>query len=94
MQPEVLVLILAVVNIPVYLFIGWLAFDSKQNAGRTFGDSIRILLKLLFVPKIVRILRQDDEDGLDLIPMLAFFIACALIVYGEYRLLASWLNLK
>ena len=93
MDPGVVILILAIVNIPVYLFLAWVAFDSKQNAGREFGDTIRILLKLIFVPRIVRVLRGDDEDGLDLLPMLGFLLACGGIVYGEFYLLNKWLGL-
>jgi len=33
---------LIVVNIPVYLFLGWLAFDSKADASRTFVDTTHV----------------------------------------------------
>ena len=50
---EMLIPILIVVNIPVYFFIGWLAFDSKDNAADTFFDTIIAVLKMIFIPGIL-----------------------------------------
>ena len=35
-----LIATLVVLNIPVYIFIGWLAFDTKQGAADTFAEPL------------------------------------------------------
>jgi len=86
-----LVAVLAVANIPVYLFIGWLVFDSKSDAGDTFVDTIVAILRIIFVPKIFRwFLGMDDDDAWGIVPILAFFFACGLIVYGEHYLIDKY----
>ncbi len=87
-----LIATLAVLNIPVYLFIGWLVFDSKEGAAVTFFETIVAILKLIFIPRIVRVLTgDDDEDALGLFPIALFFFACGLIVYGENYLITEYL---
>lgn len=82
---------LAVVDIPLFLFIAWLAFDSKEGAARTFGETIITILQILFIPRIVRVvLDMDDEGALGLVPIIGFFIACGAIVAGELWLIAQW----
>jgi hypothetical protein len=84
----VLLVIVVLLNVPVYLFLGWLAFDSKDGAAETFGETILALLQILFVPRIVRVLLGwDDEGALGLVPIAIFFIACAAVTYGELYLL-------
>ncbi|MHB1034812.1 MAG: hypothetical protein ACYC35_11085 [Pirellulales bacterium] len=84
---------LAVANIPVYLFIGWLAFDTKQGAASTFFDTIVAVLKIILIPRIVRaLLGMDDSDALGLFPIAGFFLACGAIVYGEYYLIGQWMG--
>ncbi len=86
-----IILILVVLNIPVFLFIAWLAFDSKEGAARTFGDTILTLLQILFIPRIVRVMfDMDDVGALGLIPIAGFFIACGGIIFGEYALIRTW----
>jgi hypothetical protein len=55
--------ILAIANIPVYLFLGWLPFDSKANAADTFFETIVAVLKTIFIPHFVRVLLQMDTEG-------------------------------
>ncbi len=45
---------LIVLNLPVYLLLGWLVFDTKGKAAETFFDTILVLLKAIFIPGIVR----------------------------------------
>lgn len=86
-----LVAILAVLNIPVYLFLGWLAFDSKSNAADTFFDTIVAVLKLILIPRIVRVLLQmETEESWGIVPIAGFLIACGLVVWGEYALIVRW----
>ena len=83
---------LIVLNIPVYLFIGWLVFDTRHNAADTFFDTIVAIVKAICVPRIVRVLSGDDEDDAwGLLPIAVFFVACAAVVYGEYYLITRFL---
>ena len=87
-----LIATLVVLNIPVYIFIGWLAFDTKQGAADTFGGAIVAILKTIFIPRIVRVMMGDDDDEgtLGIAAMAGFFIACGFIVYGEYYLITKY----
>jgi threonine/homoserine efflux transporter RhtA len=87
---EMLIPILIVVNIPVYFFIGWLAFDSKDNAADTFFDTIIAVLKMIFIPGILRVLLGMDTSGSwGLFPIGCYLAACAGVVYGEYVLIGK-----
>lgn len=86
-----LLITLIVLNIPVFLFLAWLAFDSKEGAARTFGETILAILQILFVPRIVRVLLEmDDEGALGLFPIAGFFVACGALVFGQYWLVTQW----
>ncbi len=90
-----LIIVLAIVNIPVYLFVGWLAFDTGSKAGDTFVETLVAVLKIIFIPRIVRVLMGDDDDtaALGIFPLLGFLAACAGLVYGEYYLIQNyWLK--
>ncbi len=83
---------LIILNIPVYLFLGWLVFDTKEGAADTFYDTIVAILKAIAIPRFVRVLMGDDDDGeWGLFPIAAFFIACGGVVYGEYYLVTKYL---
>lgn len=86
-----LIIILIILNIPLFLFIGWLAFDTGADAAATFGETLLALLQILLIPRIIRVmLDMDDEGALGLVPIIGFFIACGAIVYGEYALIRTW----
>jgi hypothetical protein len=87
-----LIAALIVLNIPVYLFIGWLVFDTTEDAAETFFETIVAVLKAIFIPPIVRVLMGYDDDGAwGIFPIAAFFIACGCIVYGEYYVITKCL---
>ena len=87
-----LVATLVILNIPVYLFMGWLVFDTKESAAETVFETIVAILKAILVPDIVRVLMGDDDDGAwGIFPIAAFLIACGAIVYGEYFLITNYL---
>ncbi len=87
-----LVATLIVLNIPVYLFIAWLVFDTKEGVADTFFETIVAILKAIFIPRIVRVLMGDDDDGAwGIFPIATFFIACGVVVYGEYCLVMKYL---
>lgn len=89
-----LIPILVVANIPTYLFLGWLAFDNKETAASTFTETLVAVLKMIFVPAIVRVMFGMDTSGSwGLIPIAAFLFACAMVVYGEYWLIGNWFGI-
>jgi hypothetical protein len=98
-----LIIVLVIVNIPVYLSIGWLAFDSVSNAIESltkvlFGRSRQMIDRSSWPEdwRIFRILRDDGDDEelyakpMQIANVLGFFAACALIVYGEYYLIQKY----
>jgi hypothetical protein len=83
---------LIVLNIPVYLFIGWLIFDSKDKAADTLFEAVVSILKAVFLPIIHRVHGGDDDDGEGSILTTAIFLCtCAAVVYGEYYLITTYL---
>lgn len=84
-----LVALLIVLNIPLYLFIGWLVFDTGSDAADTFWDTTVAILKSIFIPRIIRVLMEDDDEdgGWGIVPIAGYFVACGLITYGEFRLI-------
>lgn len=85
-----LLTILLVLNIPIYLLIAWLIFDSRSNAADTIFDTIVSLLKAIFIPRIVRIFMDDDDGGADTLMLVVFLFLCGIIVYGEYFLIEKY----
>lgn len=87
-----LIAVLVILNIPVYLFIAWLAFDTKDSAADTFFETIVALLRIILVPAPIRmLLGMDDSGALGLFPIAGFFFACFGVVYGEYWLIERYL---
>lgn len=82
-------------NLPVCLFLGWLAFDNKDHAADTCFETIVAILKVILVPDIVRVLLDmDTSDSWGIVPLAGFFLACAGVVYGESLLLGRWFGLS
>ena len=80
-----LVAALIVLNIPVYLLVGWIVFDTRGRAIDTFWDGVVEVLKQALVPRLVRVLLGDDGDeGGSALVTVAYLAACAVIVYGEW----------
>jgi hypothetical protein len=73
-------LLLALINIPVYLLIGKLFFDDWED----FGECVRFW----FTPEWISWLSGElgEEWWADL-RLVAFIGVCSLVVYGEYHLL-------
>ena len=85
-------LILIIANIPIFLFLAWVVFDTKNKAADTFFETIVALLKIIFVPRLVRVMMGDDDDSgaLGIFPIAVYFIACGFIIYGEHLLLMKF----
>jgi len=87
----VLLTILMILNVPVYLFLAWVVFDTKEAAADTIWDTLIALLKIIFVPWYVRVLLNMDTTGaIGCLPILAYVLACAFLTYGEYWLLTKF----
>jgi hypothetical protein len=87
-----LVLVLIVLNIPVYLAIGWVIFDTAEDAASTFFETIVAVLKAIFIPDFVRALTGMDTEGTwGLLPTGLFLFTCVAVVYGEYYLITTYL---
>ncbi|MEL6110968.1 MAG: hypothetical protein AAFU85_33595 [Planctomycetota bacterium] len=83
--------ILIAANIPVYLAIGWLLFDTSENAAETiFETAVSILWSM--VPPIIRVFFDEGADDREsgFFEIAAFFIASIAITYGEHYLLTKY----
>jgi len=88
-----LIAVLIVLNIPIFLGIAWLMFDTKENAADSFLGTVgAILTSLLFGLNVAcRFVIRHDWDW-DIFRCGVFLIACGLVVYGEYCLIKTlWL---
>jgi hypothetical protein len=74
-------------------FLDWLVFDDARGAADTFFDTIVAILTAILVPRIVRMLMEDDDGDADLglLNIGIFLFACAAVVYGEYYLTTTHL---
>ncbi|MHC4179428.1 MAG: hypothetical protein ACYSWU_18100 [Planctomycetota bacterium] len=78
-----LLAVLIVLNIPVFLLIGWLMFDT----GAGFVDT----LKSYFTPAIIHTLRGEHGEGTFAgLKLAALVVACGLVVYGEHQVIVKW----
>lgn len=86
-----LILTLIVLNIPVYWLMGWIMFDSTHNAADSFWETTISILKAVFIPRIIRVM-MDDEPATDgsIFNTLFFFFGCVAVVAGEYYLLMKY----
>ena len=85
--------ILLVLNIPVFLFIGWLAFDTKGNAADSLFHSIIGIIKMLLIPNFLwALMGMDSEEGLSLLQLGGLSVACTGIIYGEYYLIHKFIG--
>ncbi len=78
-----LIAILIVVNIPVFLVIGWLIFDT--------GDGFLEALKSYLTPDIIHTINGEQGEGVfAALKVVGFVSACGGLVYGEYLLALRW----
>jgi hypothetical protein len=80
-----------IVNIPVVMFIAWVSFHSKARMVDSYVDMFIAILKIIFIPRIVReILGMETDDAAGLIDIIVFVGVCAACIYGEYYLLHKY----
>ncbi len=87
-----LVWVLTFLNIPSFIFVGWVLFDTKDSAAETFFETTVTILKIALVPPIIRhLLSWDDLEAFGIFSIAPFFVACAAIVYAEHWLIVKFL---
>ena len=78
-------------NLPVYFFFAWLIFDNAENATQSFLTTLLLILKAIFVPRILRVLLDmEDDGGFEAFELIGFLIACIGTVWGEHYLLTNY----
>ena len=87
-----LVATLLVLNAPVYLFIGWLIFDTKEDAADTFLETMIVVFKAIVTPRFIRgLYGYDADEASGILQLAAFITACVAVVWGEYYLITTFL---
>jgi hypothetical protein len=87
-SPEMVAWILLVLcNFPVYLFLAWVLFDSAENASTTFFEALVRVLKIIFIPRYIRIFMDEDDAAGSEFMVAGFLIACIAATFGEAYLL-------
>ena len=77
-------------NIPVYLFLGWIVFDTPGKAGMTFFETLVQILKCIAIPRFIRLFMDDDEEGEGVFSVVIFLIACIAVTWGEHWLIEKY----
>jgi hypothetical protein len=76
-------IVLVLCCMPLYLAIAWAFFGDRENAKDSFGETIVTLLKLIFIPGIVRVMMgMDDEDSLSFYVVGLFIAGCIGLTWG------------
>ena len=76
--------VLIAVNLPVYVVLGRLFFGS-------WGDFLRVL-RFWFTPNIISWFRGEYwEDRAAELLFGVYLLCCAVVVFGEYRLITTYL---
>jgi len=77
--------ILGVLNIPLYLFLGKIFFNGWEG----FGEAIMYWFK----PDLWSWMSGEGfEDMMAEIKLAIFFAVCALVVYGEFQLVSGFID--
>lgn len=78
----IIFILLIVLNIPVYIFLAWVVFDTPAQTADSIVDSLLLLLKTM--------LFGVRGDVFNLFPMFAFLVGCLVITLGEVYLLDTY----
>jgi hypothetical protein len=90
-----LLALLLILNLPVFLFVGWIVFDTKDDAAETAKIGI-IELLMEMVCLLTSRFRWwgDSEVSGSAYTMLGFFVACTLIVSVEIYFINKFYGLS
>lgn len=75
-------ILLLILNIPVYLFLAWVVFDTPGKAADTLFDSLVELLKTMAF--------GVHGDTFNLFPLFSFLVGCLVVTLGEIYLLETY----
>ena len=88
MRADMYWLILILCNVPVYLGLAWLVFDTKAKAASSFLETLLALVVILLVPRgIGAFLGRDESNAYGICDVGVFFAGCAMLTYGEHVLI-------
>jgi hypothetical protein len=86
-----LIAVLVILNLPVFLLIGWVVFDDHETAAETTIDAVWQALVRAMVPWwVAGFILGEDSDPFAILWLGFFVVACIAAVYAEYRLVV-WL---
>ncbi len=78
-------IIIAILNIPLYLYIGKMFFEDWQD----FIEAIRYWL----TPDIISAFKGEYwDDVFSELKLFLFFICCGLMVFAEYQLIIKFFS--
>jgi len=91
---------LIVLNIPLYLLLGWILFDTSKTVTGTVVERVLSILKGIGQATLMGLYSDDDDDDeyfesrhfdiFNAFPAFAFYFTCAAITYGEYWLIHKY----
>ena len=65
--------------------------SADRSVSESIFELVVALLHMILMPKILRSMSgADDDEGLDLFSIVAFFTTCAAATYGEYWLIQKY----
>jgi hypothetical protein len=82
---------LVVLNIPMFLLIGWVVFDDHETAAETTIDAVwQAIVRAMLPWWMANFILGEDADPFAMLWLAFFVIACIAAVYAEYRFIV-WL---
>lgn len=85
--------ILIFCSLPVYFLIGWLIFDTGENAADSIFDTLVLALKqVFFYPFFYFFFERDLDRAGSAMSLGLFIIACSAATYGEHKLVQRILH--
>lgn len=89
-------LIVIALNIPLYLLLAWIIFDTPGDAAKSVSDTVVLLLKMIFIPRFMwGLLGMDETDGVSIFALFAFFVASIAMTGGELYLIDRyWFDIE
>lgn len=86
-----LIALLIVGNIPLFLLLGWLFFDNKENAADTIFEALKQQTEHILLPRWMwPFLDPEESDPFATLKLAIYCVACLAAVYAEYRLVVWW----
>lgn len=85
--------LLIVCSLPVYFLIGWLIFDTGENAAESIVDTLVLALKeVFFYPFFYFFSGRDVDRAGSAMALGLFVVVCCAATYGEHLLVQRFLH--